>query len=255
METRIGLQLYSIRSAMAEDFFGALEKVKAAGYDCVEFAGYGDYSAAQIKAELDRIGLEAYSSHVNYKLLDGQLDEVAAFSSELGLSWVICPSYPIETAEDCRAISAILVRAAKVLEPLGIRVGYHNHHRELVKFGDKYAFDLILENDEGIEITGEVDACWVQYADVDPVAYIDSLGHKAGPLHFKDINANYKDIDRHTIDAEVGNGIVDFPAIIEVARKNDILDRGLIVEQEAFNRDMFDSIKISCDNIKKMLAQ
>src|SRR5450830_1421032 len=122
MEIKIGLQLYSIRSAMADDFLGSLEKVKAAGYDCVEFAGYGGYSAAELKRELTRIGLEPYASHVRYEQLDKHLEEVAAYSAKLGLSWVICPSYPIESAEDCRAISAILVKAAKVLEPLGIRV-------------------------------------------------------------------------------------------------------------------------------------
>jgi sugar phosphate isomerase/epimerase len=254
MDVRIGLQLYSIRSAMAADFFGSLEKVKAAGYDCVEFAGYGDHSAAELKKELARIGLEPYASHVRYEMLDKHLEDVAAFSAELGLSWVICPSFPIASAEDCRVISDILVRAAKVLEPLGIRVGYHNHHRELVKFGDRYAFDQILDNDAGIELAAEVDACWVQYADVDPVAYIDSLGSKAGPLHFKDINADYKQMDAHDINAEVGNGIVDFPGIIAVARKNGILKKGVIVEQEAFTRDMFESIKISCDNIKRMLG-
>jgi sugar phosphate isomerase/epimerase len=254
METKIGLQLYSIRSAMEQDFFSSLEKVKAAGYDCVEFAGYGGHSAKKLKAELDRIGLTPYSSHVGAKLLEEQLDEVVAFSAELGLSWVICPGYPIHSADDCKAISAILVKAARALAPHGIRVGYHNHHRELVKFDGQYAFNLIIQNDAGIQLVAEVDTCWVQYADVDPVAYIDSLGDLAGPLHFKDINANYKELKGSDINVEVGNGIVDFPAIIDIARKNKIIDRGLIVEQEAFTRDMFESIKISCDNIKRMLA-
>lgn len=254
METKIGLQLYSIRSAMEQDFFGSLEKVKAAGYDCVEFAGYGGYSAKKIKEELDRIGLEPYSSHVGAGLLADHLDEVVAYSVELGLSWVICPGYPIKTADDCKAISSILVRTAQALEPYGIQVGYHNHYHEFVKFDGQYALNLIIQNDAGIRLIAQVDTCWAQYADVDPVAYIDSLGTLAGPLHFKDINANYKDLKGGEIDAEVGNGIIDFPAIIEVARKNKILDRGLIVEQEAFNRDMFESIKISCDNIKTMLS-
>jgi sugar phosphate isomerase/epimerase len=181
VETKIGLQLYSIRSAMEKDFFGSLEKVKAAGYDCVEFAGYGGHSAQTLKAELDRIGLEPYSSHVGAQLLENQLDEVVAFSRELGLSWVICPGYPIHSADDCRAISAILVRAAQALSPYNIRVGYHNHHRELVQFDGQYAFNLILQNDAGVQLAAEVDTCWVQYADVDPVAYIDSLGQLAGP--------------------------------------------------------------------------
>ena len=94
----------------------------------------------------------------------------------------------------------------------------------------------------------------MQYADVDPVAYIDSLGQLAGPLHFKDINANYKEISGHDINVEVGNGIIDFAAIIEVARRNEIISKGLIVEQEAFTRDMFESIEISSANIKKLLT-
>ena len=254
METKIGLQLFSIRSAMEEDFFGSLEKVKAAGYDCVEFAGYGGHSAQKLKAELDRIGLEPYSSHVGAQLLENQLDDVVAFSSELGLSWVICPGYPIHSADDCRAISAILVRAAQALAPYNIRGGYHNHHRELVLFDGQYAFNLILQNDAGVQLAADVATCWVQYADVDPVAYIDSLGQLAGPLHFKDINANYKEIAGHDINVEVGNGIIDFAAIVAVARRNQIIGKGLIVEQEAFTRDMFESIAISCANIRKLLA-
>ena len=254
METKIGLQLYSIRSAMEDDFFGSLEKVRKAGYDCVEFAGYGGHSAKKIKKELDRIGLEPYSSHVGASLLEKQLDEVVDFSVELGLSWVICPGYPIHSADDCKAISDILVRADQALGPHGIRVGYHNHYHEFVQFDGQYAFNLILQNDAGVQLVAEVDTCWVQYAHVDPVAYIDSLKDLAGPLHFKDINANYQELKGSDINVEVGNGIIDFPAIIDIARKNGILDRGLIVEQEAFTRDLFESIEISCTNIRRMLG-
>ena len=254
MDVKIGLQLYSIRSAMESDFFGSLEKVKAAGYSCVEFAGYGSHTAAAIRKEMDRIGLEAFSTHLGADQLVNHLDEVASFSKELGLSWVVCPGYQLKTAADCQAISDILVNAAKKLNPLGIRVAYHNHHRELAVLDGEIIFNRILKNTSGAKIHAEVDTCWVQYADVDPVAFIDGLGDLAGPLHFKDINENYKQLKGEEINVEVGNGIIDFPAIIKVARKNKILGNGLIVEQEAFTRDMFESIKISCDNIRSMLA-
>ena len=254
METKIALQLYSIRTALEKDFYGSLLKVKEAGYDSVEFAGYGGYSAREMRGMLDEIGLEPYSSHVAAQLLENELDEVVAYSRELGLSWVVCPGYKIESLADCHAISAILVRAAKALQPYGIRVGYHNHSHEFVKFNGVYALNLIIANDEGIPLIAQVDTCWAQYADVDPVAYIDSLQELAGPLHFKDINPDYKNLAGNELDVEVGNGMIDFPAIIEVARKNGILERGLVVEQEAFSRDMFDSIKISYDNIRKMLS-
>ena len=254
MGVRIGLQLYSIRQAMEEDFFGSLAKVKAAGYDCVEFAGYGGYSAAKLKQELDKIGLEAYSTHVGSERLADHLEEEIAFSVELGLSWVICPGYPIHEAADCGKIAEILARAAKAFQPYGIRVGYHNHHREFVQFDGRYALDLIAQNAGNLPVAIELDVCWAQYANVDPLVYYRTLGSKAGPLHCKDINADYAVIAGSDINVEVGNGIIDFAALIDAARQQGTLEHGLIVEQEAFTRDMFESIQISCENLRRLLA-
>ena len=60
---RIGLQLYSIRDAMEKDMDAALKAVKEMGYDCVEFAGYFGKSAEEVKALLDKYGLECVSVH------------------------------------------------------------------------------------------------------------------------------------------------------------------------------------------------
>lgn len=254
MATRIGLQLYSIRSAMAEDFLGSLAKVRAAGYDCVEFAGYGGFSATELRRELQQIGLEPYSSHVGYEQLEQHLEAVVAYSTELGLSWVVCPGYPINSAEDCSKLAAILVRAAQALQPYGIKVAYHNHDAEFRRFADRYALDLILDNAGNVPVAAELDLCWAQYANVDPVAYLDSLGTRAGPIHCKDINANYHELTGDQINVEVGGGMIDFPGIIAVAGRNGILDNGLIVEQEAFTRDMFESIRISHDYLRNLLT-
>ncbi len=253
MDQIIGLQLYSIRDEMKKDFSGSLEKVKAAGYNAVEFADFYGNSATFIKSEMDRIGLIPFSAHIGYEMLSKKIDDVCEFSRELGLSWVVCPGYEIKSPEDCAKISAILANAARNLEPLGIRVAYHNHYRELDKFFGKYIFDMIIQNNEGVKVYAEIDTCWVQYAGVDPVEFIDNKKDLAGPFHFKDINTNYQEIKSSEINVEVGNGIIDFPAIIEVARKNGVIGNGIFVEQEAFTRDMFESIKISCDNIKILL--
>ena len=55
---KVGLQLYSVRDAMAADFEGTLQAVKDMGYEYVEFAGYFGRTAEQIKEILDRIGLK-----------------------------------------------------------------------------------------------------------------------------------------------------------------------------------------------------
>ena len=49
---RLGMQLYTVRDAMAKDFDGTLAKVAALGYKEVEFAGYFDKTPQQVKAAL-----------------------------------------------------------------------------------------------------------------------------------------------------------------------------------------------------------
>ena len=51
---------------------------------------------------------------------------------------------------------------------------------------------------------------------------------------------------------EIGEGNLDWPAIIEACRETGV--RWYSIEQDALfqNRDIFDSIKISFDNLKAM---
>ena len=70
---RLGMQLYTVRDAMAKDFDGTLAKVAALGYKEVEFAGYFNKSPQEVKAALAKNGLTSPSTHIGYDLLDGQV--------------------------------------------------------------------------------------------------------------------------------------------------------------------------------------
>ena len=65
---KIGLQLYSVRDDMEKDMDLTLKQVKEMGYDCVEFAGYFGKSAEEVKAILDKYGLEAVSVHQRHEV-------------------------------------------------------------------------------------------------------------------------------------------------------------------------------------------
>ncbi len=63
-----GLQLYTIRDAMAADVPGSLKKVSDAGYKYLELAGYADgkfygYEPADFKKLVNDLGMEILSSH------------------------------------------------------------------------------------------------------------------------------------------------------------------------------------------------
>src|SRR6266576_171933 len=66
---KIGLQLYTVRAAMAQDFEGTLARVAQVGYNEVEFAGYFGRSPEAVRAALTSAGLTAPSAHVGFDML------------------------------------------------------------------------------------------------------------------------------------------------------------------------------------------
>ena len=76
MEQKYGLQLYSVRDAMAEDFEGTLKKVAEMGYTYVEFAGFFDHTAEEVKALLDKYGLIISGTHSSWEQLKKEKAEL-----------------------------------------------------------------------------------------------------------------------------------------------------------------------------------
>ena len=66
----LGLQLYSVRGEMAKDFEGTIKKVAEIGYKYVEFAGYFNKSAEEIKAILKKYNLVCESVHQTLSIND-----------------------------------------------------------------------------------------------------------------------------------------------------------------------------------------
>ena len=92
----IGVQLYTVRDLMKNDFEGTIAQVAQVGYKEVEFAGYFGRTADQVKAVLDKNGLNAPSTHVQYDELDDKFPSVIEFSKGIGLEYIICPWIPPE---------------------------------------------------------------------------------------------------------------------------------------------------------------
>ena len=57
---KIGLQLFTLRDETAKDFEGTLRQVAEMGYEGVEFAGYGDASAEEMRDLLNELGLGCF---------------------------------------------------------------------------------------------------------------------------------------------------------------------------------------------------
>ncbi len=247
MRFPIALQLYSVRDDMAADFAGTLRKVKALGYEGVEFAGLFDKTADEVKSLCGSIGLEPISAHVPFAdmMADPSLLETYA---GIGCRYVVIPYLTEEYRpgqdkfNDVINGAAILGEKAKAL---GMTLAYHNHDFEFTKLGEKYALDILYETVSADLLQAELDTCWVRVGGEDPAKYIRKYAGRVDVLHLKDYagsksenmyaligidEGEKKESDSKFEFRPVGSGVQDMPGILDAATDAGV--KWVVVEQD-----------------------
>lgn len=239
------LQLCSLSTLCKEDFFAAIRCAAQVGYQGVEFAGYFGKTAAELKEILAECGLEAAGTHIGFDLAVKDLDNSIRTAKELGIQSVVVPA-PVVSSDDAKgwaAFAADMNRAGEVYRKEGIIFGYHNHAHELLRrFDGKQVIDIFLDNSDPKNVCWEMDAFWVVKGEDDPIERARCCRDRMPLLHAKDIGPNGEGI-------EAGNGQIDFDAIADVL--GDEL-RWVIVEQEEFQMDPCESVRISAENMNAL---
>jgi sugar phosphate isomerase/epimerase len=242
----VALQMYSVREEAAQDFVGTLKAVAAIGYTAIELAGYGGMTAATLRPVLDGLGISAVSNHVPLPLLRGNLEATIDDCLTLSCRYLICPWLPEEERGDAaqyRRLAAELNAFGRRCRERGLGFAYHNHDFEFKRVDGQYALDLLLASTDAQTVKSELDIYWAFYAGVDPAAYIRQLQARCAIVHLKDMTKD----DSRTF-AEVGEGRLEFPAILAAAQEAGV--EYYVVEQDRCQRPPLESVKISLDNLR-----
>jgi sugar phosphate isomerase/epimerase len=88
----VGLQLYSVRKVLPNDYAGTLKQLAAIGYREVEAAGFFGHSADEVKEAMNNAGLRCVSAHYPMADLLKDTDGTLKYAKALGLTYVICSS-------------------------------------------------------------------------------------------------------------------------------------------------------------------
>lgn len=214
----IAVQMYTLRNAGALD--RQLKIVHDAGVQAVELAPSKDVSALELKQLLDTYSIKVVSSHVLLADLRSNLDGVVAFNQSIGNTTLVVP-YPDEKnlpphTPDWTALGQELGSIAKQLRDKGMRLAYHNHNFELVDVDGKTGLERLLEV-AGPDLQIELDLAWVARAGLDPVAMLGKLRGHVFAVHAKD-NAPQGQGEDEGGFAAVGQGVLDWPAILPAAQ-------------------------------------
>ena len=189
----VGIQLYGVRNAMAEDFEGTLKAISEMGYEYVEFAGYFGKSAEEIKAILDKYNLKCISVHQGLDFFDENPDEKCEFLKAFGVKYSVIPWYEqskLAGSSDWEETKRKFSEAADLFKKHGMMLGYHNHEFEYQVVDGKYIHDYIFEAVPEDRIVPELDTCWVHYAGINPVDMINKYKGRVEIVHLKDFECN-----------------------------------------------------------------
>jgi sugar phosphate isomerase/epimerase len=227
----LGIQLWSLRAQLIPSLPSGLALTKALGFTQIETAGTYGHTAKEFRSLADLNGLKVVGCHIDYKRMQTDLPGVIDEVKTLGGSYVCVAWIPHDgefTVDMARAAAANFNKWGETLKAVGLRMGFHTHGYEFKPQADgSTAFDVIMNETKPELLFCEMDVFWVVNAGVDPVKLLQKYPDRFKAFHIKDMKKGAKTgfyegrapVEDNVI---IGQGLMDWPAIIAEGRKDGV---------------------------------
>lgn len=232
----IGIQLYTVNGPMEQDPAGTLKQLRKIGFDEVESAGFGKFSAMQFRRLLDDAGLACPSAHLAFDLnnLNSAFDDAHALGAKYATSSsldallpkaAVIASKPGMSLDDAKRTAGLANRIGEAARRTGLQYTYHNHAAEFADQGDgAIGYDVLLRETDPELVKFEIDCGWMIFAGRNPIEYFNKYSNRFPMIHVKDfLKVNEKtEVSRSAtamLGAELGHGVIDYRPIFAAAKK------------------------------------
>ncbi|HLJ47108.1 MAG TPA: sugar phosphate isomerase/epimerase [Bryobacteraceae bacterium] len=253
----VGVQLYTVRRVLPEKPMETLRAIEQIGYREVE-ATAADLD--KVWAALKQTSLKAVSVHLDTGLFTRDQSKLPAALDDMkerGFQYVVCPYIAPKDRGGADMMSKLgedLNKAGELCRARGMRLCYHNHAFEYAASGSGTLLDVLMQTADPKLVNLELDVMWAHVAGVDPVSILKQYGSRVALIHLKDVAAGVEkryneNIPRNAF-KEVGNGTVDFRAVLKAAADAGV--QHYFVEQDETPGDPIESLRQSFQNIQKI---
>ncbi len=276
---KIGVQMMMLKSKVDEvGVYEVFRKLKAIGYPCVEVSQIPmtEENVKEMKRGSEDFGITiaAMSAAVEPgrpgapgEYLSTDFDKIVKDCQQLGCHYLRIGMLPMSQMGSYEKTVAFAKRAdayAKKLAEYNIGLYYHNHHIEFVQYDGKTLLHILKDNTEYLGF--ELDVHWIQRGGMNPVDVIRQFKGRVALLHLKDFRIGEIDIDfSKDVDpkvfreafqgvvqfAEVGEGTLDMPGIIEAGVESGSCYY-FVEQDQCYDRDPYTCLEISRDNLYRM---
>ena len=269
---KIGIQLYSVMSAMNKDPKGSIDRLAEMGYNVFELVQWGGnpkvfgLDAAEFKAACDAKGINVLSTHSSLQEDPAKEAEVMdnwrklfAVQKAVGGKYFVIPSYRVNYTEaEVKKMADYFNRVGKIAkEEFGLMLGYHNHSQEYknLEGTNKVMWEYLVENTNPEYVFFEMDVYWCTMGEKDPVAYLQKYPERIKMLHIKDefvIGESGKINFEGIFKQFYKNGYKDFVVEIETPRtlRNKTNADGSKYTQDQIAEEMFQAAKKSAEYLQ-----
>jgi sugar phosphate isomerase/epimerase len=262
---KMGLQLFTVRRAMASDLTGTLKTIASIGYEDLETYGFdaeqGKYyglKASDFKQLLTDNRLTTSSGHYDFvTFLDKPNDALARYVDQciegahaLDQRYITWPWLNPEsrTLEKFRLVAEKLNFIGEKVNKGGLGFAYHNHDFEFIDHNGEIGYDIIMRDTDPSLVKLQLDLYWAMHSSKRTPHELFSKQ----PGRF--VMWHVKDMDKKTRDyTELGNGSIDFKVIMPDASLAG-LEYYFVEQGGNFFKDPIQSITDSAAFMKQHLA-
>ena len=227
----LGLQLWSLRAQLTASIPAGMAEAKSLGFTEVESAGTYGHTAKEMRDLADANGLKIVGAHIPYPQLQSDLAGSIAQAKTMGASYIIVAWVPHDgafTVDEARAAVKNFNTWGAALKKEGLGFGFHTHGYEFRPLADgSSAFDVMMNETDPDLVFCEMDVFWVVNAGIDPVKLLQKYPGRFKAFHIKDMwkgapRGLYEGHAPASDNVIVGQGMMDWPAIIEQGRKSGV---------------------------------
>lgn len=221
---KFGVQTYTVRKRQRRDLAEAYIPLADMGVCELEIAriDFNERNARAIRDIADTYGIRPVSIQVKPKHVFGDVADIVKFCEITGCRNVVISMLPFDCilgGED-KFYSFIesLDRQCEIYEEQGITLAYHHHNWEYVRLsnGNTRMAELISRTKK---IKFVHDTYWTARSGVSPVSQIREFGDRLLGIHLRDLAFRRIFLDVVPHDAAVGDGVIDFAAVLAAARE------------------------------------
>lgn len=226
----VALQLYSIRTECKKDFPASIAAVAEMGYQGVEFAGYYDTSAKDLRKILDDNGLKVAGTHTQLDTLSPKkLPKTVEYNHIIGnqnliVPWLNPSDYP--TKDSWIRLAETFNQLAEKLKKVSMRIGYHNHDFDFKPIDGEMPWDILGQNTSQ-DVILQLDTANAMNAGADPLFYLKKYINRAVTIHMKEASLTKKNY-------YLGEGDVPWPELVETCVSSGTTEWYIIEEEQFF---------------------